>query len=447
MSRQRSNLKAGLFLTVGIVLVLAVIFTLADLEVFFTSYQRVVTRTLLADGLKGLKTGAAVSIGGANHGKVTAIRDELNSDGVVVAKLIEFVIPADYKIYENAHIDFNVPPLGSGTTLNIRSFGGPPPPELAGALKPHGKGWQYEYGVDPPIPAGLATSEAISAAVKELGIDDLQRQQVKHIIANTDKLLAALGDDPRPLAEIIANFRDISASLKTDLPKISGGAADIVATVRERYGKWLDAIDSITGTASAALTKADKAVGTVQGMLDENRQPLQQGVASAQKALANAQEITQSVKDQTLVKVHAALDTAHTAVENVRVATEEIKNMVVTQRPVLERTIANARLTSDQLKLAAIEVRRAPWRLLYTPTEKEMESDKLYDAARSFALAAGSLNSTADSMQAMLDHFGATLNPQDANLKLMLESLKQTFEKFNDAENKFWKALDQNGKK
>jgi hypothetical protein len=108
---------------------------------------------------------------------------------------------------------------------------------------------------------------------------------------------------------------------------------------------------------------------------------------------------------------------------------------------VLERTIANFRLASDQIKLATIEVRRSPWRLLYSPTDKELATDQIYDAARSFSLAADALNSTADSLQAVLDRYGNQVKAEDPNFKLMLDNLRQTFEKFSQAENKFWEAL------
>ncbi|MEX0741350.1 MAG: hypothetical protein WD079_01040, partial [Phycisphaeraceae bacterium] len=148
------------------------------------------------------------------------------------------------------------------------------------------------------------------------------------------------------------------------------------------------------------------------------------------------------VRDQTLTQITAMLDEAKVAVENIRVVTEDTQGFMTAQRPVLERTIANARIVSDQLKLTAVEVRRAPWRLLYEPTDEELNTDNVYDAARSFALAASTLNATADSLQAIVDRRG-TLDQDDANVQLILENLQRVFEKFDDAENKFWEALDE----
>jgi hypothetical protein len=112
----------------------------------------------------------------------------------------------------------------------------------------------------------------------------------------------------------------------------------------------------------------------------------------------------------------------------------------VGQRPVLERMVANLQLSADQLKLATIEIRRSPWRLLYKPDEKELETDNLYDAARSFALAAGTLDAATQSLQAVAEK---TPNDQ-AKIEEMVKHLEALYERFEEAEAEFWKALKDN---
>ena len=137
-------------------------------------------------------------------------------------------------------------------------------------------------------------------------------------------------------------------------------------------------------------------------------------------------------------QITQALDVAMRAVENVKVSTQEIRTLVVGQRPVLERALANAQLTTDQLKLAAIEIRRSPWRLLYKPSDTELESDNLYDAARSFAQAAGALDSAALSVRAISEHAGGG----DERLTKMIEHLEQLYVEYEKAETRFWNALE-----
>ncbi len=64
MNSQRDNLRAGLFVFLGAILALVFVFALTDIRSLFRPMQNVVVRYLLSDGLKGLKEGAAVTLGG-----------------------------------------------------------------------------------------------------------------------------------------------------------------------------------------------------------------------------------------------------------------------------------------------------------------------------------------------------------------------------------------------
>ncbi|MBI1367331.1 MAG: hypothetical protein GC162_01615 [Planctomycetes bacterium] len=430
MARERNNLKAGLFVLAGIVLAFAAIVILADFGTLFRPTQKIQTRFALSDGLKGLKTGAAVTIGGVPEGSVTHIHDELNADGVAVGKIVEFTIPADYKIFENAHLELDVPTIGSNTKLNIRSFGGPLP-----TGKPNGTGWQYEDGVDPPIPGGLAVSEMVKNFVKEMGIEDEQRRRIQNIIKNVDQLVAAVGSDPKPVTETITNVRDITAHLKKTVPELTDKAKAMFTKGEEALTTAKTVLDDNRPKINSVMTNTDKLMSELRGTIEENRPAIK-------TTLANAQDISDRVRKETITKVHTLLDKANAFADDIKKSTEQLKGFAVTQRPSLERTVANMRITSDQLKLAAIEVRRSPWRLLYKPTEKELETDNMYDAARSFALAAASLNETADALTALVKESNGALAPNDENLTHILDNLRATFEKYSKAEKLFWDAVD-----
>jgi len=66
------------------------------------------------------------------------------------------------------------------------------------------------------------------------------------------------------------------------------------------------------------------------------------------------------------------------------------------ETPGIRHTLANLRLMSDQLKLTAVEVRSQPWRLLHSPTTKEMSSQVLYDARAAYAEAASDLRAASE---------------------------------------------------
>lgn len=440
MSRERNNIRAGVFVLSGVTLIFVGIVVLSDFRSWFTPMQTVEVRFHLADGLKGLKEGASVKIGGVPSGAVVAIIDEHNENGVVHGQIVRFEIPAKYKIYANAHLELDVPVLGSGTALNVRSFGGP----IEGAAP--AEAVEYDPAGGKPIPGNLAPNEFAKSFATNLGIEDKQRLQMQNIITNIENITAAIGNDPKPLQETIVNLRDVTAIAKEKLPPIADNAIAltddikaITADVRKQWPQWAAKIDAMLARLDESAVKLDKALATANAMLDENRANIKDAIASAKGTLGNTEQITERVKTETMEKITKALDTANEAIANMRDTTANLKDFVVAQRPVLERTVGNARIVSDQLKLAAIEIRRSPWRLMYTPTEKELETDNLYDAARSFALAASSLNATADSLQALIDRLpeGAAAEDSD-NVRRMIEQLRETFSKFADAEKKFW---------
>lgn len=436
MSQDRNNFKAGLFVLAGLVVAFVVIVILADFDRLLTPMQTIETRFTLSDGLKGLKKGAGVTIGGVSNGAVTTIEDELNEHGVVVAKIVRFTIPESYKVYENAHLELNVPTIGTNTKLNVRGFGGP-----VDTAEPHGKGWEYEFGVDPPIPGGLATSEMVKGFVAELGIEDEQRRRLQNIIKNIDMLVSEISDKRVPLAEVITNVQSITAGLREDMPGIQEKIKTALAHADEAIVSAKGMLEENRPAIKKTVDQAHGALTDVRDVIGENRENVKVALAGARDTMTNAKDITTTVKQETITKVHKALDTANEAVANIKQTTEDLKGFVTTQRPVLERTVANARLVSDQLKLAAIEIRRSPWRLLYKPTDRELETDNLYDAARSFALAASTLQSTADALEALTKANGGQLEKDDPNLRLILDKLHQTFEKFGSAEQSFWDAL------
>ena len=138
-----------------------------------------------------------------------------------------------------------------------------------------------------------------------------------------------------------------------------------------------------------------------------------------------------------MVQLTNALDQTGEVLDDLKTASAELKTLVVGQRSVVERALANTQLTSAQMKLAAIEVRRSPWRLLYKPDEIELSTDNIYDAARSFALAAGALDTTAQSLQAVAQSRAV----DDPRFAEMVQYLEAVFLKFKDAENTFWEAV------
>lgn len=485
MNAQRDNVKAGLFMLVGIGLAVTVIIVLSDFSGLFARRQTVQVYYALSDGLQGLKPGARVTLGGQPVGAVEAIMDYAppSGDGRIVGAVITISMPARIKLYWNARIELERPPLGSNTTLNIASVG-------AGKLYdakekiavtdlvehyPHLQTQATDnemvrqqrleeaarqLAVLPPgtIPGRIAGSALTAGFARDLGITDRERLQIQEIIDNTRaitadlrNLSAALGTRGGAVADSFDNVRDLTAALKRDVPAMAQSARktidnvslvvddarvavadlrsaakdvkEVIAQTREHSSAWLSNIDNVARSA-------DESLAMLRDLIKE-KDP------AVREAIDNIAAVTKTAREQTMKQIESALEKGTQAVENMRVATQEVRTMVIGQRPVLERAMANAGLTTAQLKLAAIEIRRSPWRLLYEPGDKELETDNLYDAARSFALAASTLDSAAQGLRAV-----AEKEPQNKEqVQRMLDDLEKLFGKYKEAEDEFWRAL------
>jgi ABC-type transporter Mla subunit MlaD len=493
MHTQRDNVKTGLFVLIGLVLAVAIIFLLADIGSYFQHTQRVKVYYLLSDGLQGLKIGARVTIGGQPAGEVVDIDDFVpGADGRIEGSMVTITIPDKVKLYWNARIEVEKPPLGgSNTIINVASVGRPyvddpntPQEERVpneGLYDPEQSipnriyreafpDYRTSMAPDAPmrtLPVGALPGQIAGSGIsrdftRNIGITDLQRFQIQESIDNIHEITrnfrlvsAELGARPKDLADTINHIKEITAALRKDLPEITASVkaslakaekivgdaemamADVQATissarkvvgdVEARSGPWLDRVDDITKDARAAVENLRKVVA-------ENDPRIA-------AAIMNIEGMTKTAKEQTLVQIEEALNIATKAIRNLEKASEEVKTMVIGQRPVIERFLANGQLMTAQLKLAAIEVRRSPWRLLYTPGDDEIAADNIYDAARSFALAASTLDAAARSMQAV-----AEKDPNNqAQIKRMLDDLEKLFGKYKEAEDEFWKAL-QKGK-
>jgi ABC-type transporter Mla subunit MlaD len=328
------------------------------------------------------------------------------TDKRVTGKIVTISFPKRIKLFQDARIELDVPTIGSGTKLNISSVG-----------------TKVLYDSTTVIEGALAGSTLAEDLAANMGIEARQRLQIHNIISNVAALTESLKSDLPQIVEKLNKSMDNVDPLLTDLRAAAADIRQLTADVSAHREQWIERLDHL-------VESADEAVTGIRDLVKDKSPALRQ-------TIDNVAEVTRHVRDKTLAQIDDALDKATTSLANVRQASAELKTFIVGQRPVLERAVANAHLTTAQLKLAAIEVRRSPWRLLYKPNDKELESDNLYDAARSFAMAAGALDSAAQSLRSV-----GQQQPQDRDqIAEMLDRLEALFERFERAEDGFWKAL------
>jgi uncharacterized protein YoxC len=167
-----------------------------------------------------------------------------------------------------------------------------------------------------------------------------------------------------------------------------------------------------------------------------NRDNKDSVVASLKNVAAQLEEGIPAVTDQlqqTLKKAESALDTAQAALQSLKRFGDDER---------IDRIIGNISEVSVNLKLTSQEVRRAPWKLLYKPKQKEYRIQAVVDSAGAFAAGAERLDNAALRLQAMLAATDRETMIDKDRIKSLVSELETSFERFQKAEQKFWEELE-----
>jgi len=413
--------------------------------------RQVVVRFEHDKGVAPLKEGSPVLLAGSIQvGKVTAVRHKLvrdpsRSDGeqelMIVARIR---IARSVPLYRDCRITTDQPPVGGGGVVVIMNVGTPE----AGPL-PEGAAVR---GL-PPRSLAFAIGTFMDALTGEQGL----LRQARQLLDPQDRtslvyrLLSSLDD----LNAITQSIRmevdpDEQQALLAKVHVILDHFAETTAAIRDEMRAANDA-----GTVARlhnVLERLDEGLTEAREMLRENRPALRDTLASVAHTTETVDtelmqrlraELDRDNPDSMLGKLHAAMDRVNTSLEDLRAITADSRRAVTSGRHSLEQIMANVKDTSAQLKLAAAEIRSAPWRLFYRPGAREREQMTVFDAARSFAEAAIHLDDAAARLQIVLDLSGQT--PMDERgreeIRQALESLQTAFERFERAEGFLWDQM------
>lgn len=456
MSQSRDNIKAGLFIVIGSVLALVFVFMLADIEKLLEDYQQVQVVYKVSDGVKGLSEGADVTLGDQSVGTVIGIEDVLDNEGRANEIRVVMEIPTRYQLYNNAAVELVVPPLGSGTRLNIRSVGSETP---------------YTPGTD--LTGRMAGSALTRSLLNEAGIKDLQRQQIALTIQNISVLTQALvGDDEgkdlrqtianmrtltdqladadkhNAIAETLTNLRDMTRAvvgedkggdIRTSLENLASSMQWIKDTLHGEEGEKVRVMVADMAKTAESLRVTTEALRGEDGKQIREMMANLHDITVAITGDDKARDIRTTLKNLSDISQAVAGENQAAELRQTMVKMRDAVLFVETQLPVIERAMANVLIMTGQLKLAAIEIRRTPWRLMYKPKDQELETENLYDAARSFALAAGTLDAATQNLKAA----SGGQNIDRERLDIMLQKLEAVLGKVESAEGEFWQALQE----
>ncbi len=414
-SQKRNNAVAGLFLSVAVVLGASIIIVLSGVS--FGATQLIRVAFSIQQGAAGLQPGSTVTLGGLDVGKVTSLKIETDPQTGAVSQLVADVrIRSSLKLYSDAKMELVLPLLGGTSLLNITSVGVGP----------------NELTESDIIQATMALPTFLAQA----GYGPDQAQQVRAIIDNVYELTVQVRDFSNVVTPELKEQIDALGRIMAEAEQI----ADDVTVV---YPQWRDNISSTLASAEAASDRLDGVVTRIDDtardaglLVNESREMLADNRPGIDAIVANTESLTEKIDQQTIEEFNETLRTINADLDQIMAWMRE-------NWPGVRKIVSNMRLASDQLKLTMIEVRRAPWRLLYQPGKKELETELLYDSARTYAEAVSDLRAASEELEVLQAAAQAApiagIEPEQ--IQRISAELDKAFERYHRAETDFLSRL------
>lgn len=433
----KNNVLAGLFLLFSLSLALVVFFLLSSTWERWTVHtERYIVAFTLSDGASGLVKGAPVQVGGAKVGTVTSwsFAKDSTTDQIIGVD-VEIEVRSEIRLYENAIAYLVLPLLGSSSVLNFPFVGDP-----RTVVKPQHDNPRLEPGER--IEGRLAPPAFLTQA----GYGPDQTKQVQSIIRNAEETTIRLNSVSKRVEDKLKPLFEQVEGIMADTKAISGDAKESFAQWRVGIQETLDrlklAADKLTAVIDGVMlgiAETRGVIASVQGTVDTNKD-------TVARTLTNIEELTQKLKTDAFTAILEILDNGKKGTAEFASSAEKVRVLLGRRGPDIETIIANARLASDQLKLATIEIRQAPWKLLAKPEgRRDLENEVLYDSVRAYATAVADLRAAAVSLESMTSGDGKPSDLDRRTIDEITKSIKESFERYQKAEKDFLKKWSEAG--
>jgi ABC-type transporter Mla subunit MlaD len=411
MNKKRNALRAGIFIILSIALAITVIIGIKGLDRLLDPVDKRYARFTLQDDLGGLRVGDDVRIGGFKVGQIRDIEVVPPSDPRLAKSpsmnvstapvdqpqiLVTFAVPKKYEIKEGARVGIQGTVTGA-SWLNFDSLGtgAEVPREVALVGRPSG----------------------INALMASLG--DVS-PRINHIINQVDQTTI-----PSVNQTVVSYKETADASTK------------LVNEVRAQVKPAADKYHAVADSTKTMMTNASEIFGETKTDFKGTVKNLNDSTAALKEKLPPIlDKVNGSITkaDDTLNKAREAMEDVKKTVMNTRDMTASANSLITGNQGKITGMIASLKATSDNLKNASAEIRRSPWRLLYTPKKGEVNNLNIYDSARQFAEGANDLNDAAQALRDALHDKGA----QPEEIKVLMDKVEKSFGKFNEVEQKLW---------
>jgi len=446
--KKYNELTAGLFILAALAVGVAVVLWVGAAGLFETTGQTVVFRVSQTTGSLGVAEGAAITLGDAEIGRVRRVEARPGENACFYYAQLD---RDDVTIHSDANAVVVSPPIGQAKIVLLCAGVGE---NLADANHPVA----LSGGLDQVMTRINSMSENMERATLRIR-RELEPNQAGSLLAGIHGIVGKIDKAADSLGRLAQSVEGetVAADPNSFVGKLHRSAGDInVATAGLTHQLDPNADQTMAAKLSRALGSVDTqfdanandslmmkvraAADDLSGMIAETRPKVKETMDSVSSAARRIDAYTK--KD--LGELLAGLRQANTKILKITgdfsSVSEQVKQVVATNRDNIDETLDDLALVSVNLKAASEEIRRNPWRLLYNPDRKELRSQNLYAAVRSFADGAAQLDQAISKLRSIKGVESDA--PEYAKARgEILKSLMGTFDKFHKVEERLWKEL------
>ncbi|MEC9157795.1 MAG: hypothetical protein VYB77_06685 [Planctomycetota bacterium] len=386
----QNDFKAGVFVFVSLGLAIAVLVVLSGWDPFVSRVPYKAQFSVSA-GINGLSEGSNVKVGGLDRGTVTEVmpKFETEADGTQELKslIVSFELDPQIKLYENASVARYLPLLGGMGWLNFTSVGGPTKENPD--AKPLEPGSVIQAGAGGGM---MATLLGPANALRTTGVLENVYEFSEFLTQIPDEWDA----DVKPM---LIDVRRMVAQLRSDYD----GWAKRITLALTRVDDASEKLDSAMGQVAPLLTTAQGELDQIGDLLDENTPRVSSTMENLVAMTDDGREVMNEIRVKTMNQVEELMQRGLNGIKTLDEALTRIDDELILRMPDITMTLANLRQATSQLKLVALEIRRSPWKILYTPSTDVLEHENLYESARSYVMATSELESAAQSFQTVFE--------------------------------------------
>lgn len=418
MRGARNNVLAGGLVLVSIIGIVVVVILLADVFSYVGQRQYLV-RFSLEDGVAGLERGSKVSVGGRHSGAVKSVAFDRSPAGDVESITVTIGVSREIQLRSDAVGYLVAPLLGSSSIINFPSLG----------------------SGEPLADGSIIPGQASPGLLGQLGIGAEQKGQFQNILAKgssiADRVEVVMAEAQN---SIVPDIKTVVADVREKWTRENGWSArvdTILKNVDDTAAKGPEVAEDLR----ARLDQVERLLASAQQYLDENREDVRTTIANARSLSQKGDAFMDRLNGELVAAAQGFLDQGREAFAKGESALDKLDTLVTLENAGLRRTLANFRIVSDQLRDLSLEIRRSPWRLLYRPSDRELEYEFLYDSARTYAGAISDVRAAADALAALAELPSEQQAERREAILHVVEQLGESMQRSLQAEGEFLKEL------